>query len=509
MTEYTNIPQYPEPYWRDSVKLEGYPKLDKTIDTDVGIVGGGITGITAAYLLAKQNVRVVLIDAGEVLNGTTGHTTAKITAQHGLIYNELIEHFGEEKASMYYKANLEALEFITKMIKKHDIDCDFKKEDAFLFTNSDSYLSKLELEDKAYSRLKIPGEMVQNMPLNLSMKSAIVMKDQAQYHPLKYLKALLNDAVKNGAQVFENTTATDIEYNKHPAIITRDGQRVTCRYVIQASHYPFYDGQGFYPTRMYADRSYVLAIKSDKQYPGGMYINAEDPTRSIRSTTNNGEDLWLIGGDSHKTGQGKPTIEHYNALEEFAKREIGITEYANRWSAQDLITLDKVPYIGPTTAKQESVFVATGFRKWGMTNGTLAARMITDSILNGSNEYQELFSPSRFQADPSVRKFSSINADVAKHLIKGKLEYTNDIVSDLKVDEATITRIDGNRAGVYKDKQEKLYMVDTTCTHLGCEVEWNSGDRTWDCPCHGSRFSYTGDVIEGPAKKPLKKIKND
>lgn len=509
MTDHKKMPQYPEPYWRDSVELPSFPKLEKSIEADVGIVGGGITGITAAYILAKQNVKVALVDAGVILNGTTGHTTAKITAQHGLIYNELIEHFGTEKTSMYYKANSEAIEFIKNTIKKHDINCDFKQEDAYLFTNSDSYLEKLEMEKKAYDKFNIPGELVKNMPLEVAMKSALIMKNQGQFHPLKYLKALLDDSIKNGAEVYEQTTATDVEYNKHPSIVTRDGHRVKCRYVIQASHYPFYDGQGFYPTRMYADRSYVVAIQSAKKFPGGMYITAETPTRSIRSTRMDDKELWLIGGDSHKTGQGKPTMEHYQALKQYADKEFGISDYAYRWSAQDLITLDKVPYIGPITKEQKSVFVATGFRKWGMTNSTLAANLICDQILNGESDYEELFTPARFQTDPAIRKFTSINADVAKHLIKGKLEYTSDLVSELTADEATVTRIKGKRTGVYKDKENKLHMVDTTCTHLGCEVEWNSGDRTWDCPCHGSRFSYTGHVVEGPAERPLNKVEND
>lgn len=509
MTKHKTMPQFPEPYWRDSVEFSRYPKLDESVEADVGIVGGGITGITAAYLLAKQNVKVVLIDAGVILNGTTGHTTAKVTAQHGLIYNELIEHFGLEKTSMYYKANKEAIDFISETIDNYDISCDFKQEDAYLFTNSDSYLSKLEMEKQAYDKLKIPSELVKNMPLDVSMKSALVMKKQAQYHPLKYLKKLLDNAINKGAQVYENTTAVDVEYNKHPAIITRDGHRVTCRYVIQASHYPFYDGQGFYPTRMYADRAYVVGIDSPKEFSGGMYINAETPTRSIRSTEMGEKELLLISGENHKTGQGKSTMEHYKALEQFAENNFGISDFAYRWSAQDLITLDKVPYIGPTTDEQQTVFVATGFRKWGMTNGTLAAKMISDIILTGESEYQDLYSPSRFQADPAVRKFTSINADVAKHLIKGKLENTTYMVGELKNDEATVTRINGKRTGVYKDNENKLHMVDTTCTHLGCEVEWNSGDRTWDCPCHGSRFSYTGHIIEGPAERPLNKVENE
>src|SRR5690625_3756062 len=500
------MPQFPEPYWRDSVDLPSFPTLDRSIKADVGIVGGGITGITGAYLLTKQNLSVALLDAGVILNGTTGHTTAKITAQHGLIYDEFIQHFGEEKTALYYQASIEAKKLIEEHITEHEISCDYELEDAYIFTNSDKYVSKLETEKKAYEQLGISSELTDQIPLDLRVKSALIMKDQAQFHPLKYLKTLVNEAVKNGLKIFEQTTAVDVEYNKNPAIITRDEHRVICKYVIQASHYPFYDGQGFYPTRMYPERSYVIGIKTPNKFPGGMYINAESPTRSIRNVTMGNEDLLLVIGENHKTGQGKSTIENYYNLQDYANKHFGITKIPYRWSAQDFTTLDKMPYIGPVTKGQNSVFVATGFRKWGMTNGTIAAKIIRDLIIQKESPYAEVFTPSRFQADPALKKFISTNADVAKHLIQGKLEFTNDNVKDLNPDEATITRVNGMRTGVYKDLENKLHAVDTTCKHMGCEVHWNSGDRTWDCPCHGSRYSYTGEVIEGPAKESLNKV---
>ncbi|OZU90179.1 FAD-dependent oxidoreductase [Virgibacillus indicus] len=502
------MPKTSQPYWADSISLPEFSKLEESIKADVGIVGGGITGITAAYLLAKQNVKVVLLDADEILNGTTGHTTAKITAQHGLIYDELIQHFGPEKALQYYNAAEEAKKLIEQNVESLNIDCDYKKEDAILFTNSDSYITQLQNEKKAYDQLKIEHELKDNMPLNIPLKSALIMKNQAQFHPLKYLKVLAEESVKNGAQIYEQTVAVDIEYNKHPSIITKDGHRVTCNHVIAASHFPFYDKESFYFTRMYAERSYIIAVKSPKKYPGGMYINAEEPTRSIRTTNMNDEELWLIVGENHKTGQGKSTMIHYTGLLDFAKQKLGITDFVYRWSAQDLTTLDKLPYIGPVTKEEDNVLVATGFRKWGMTNGTIAAKILSDRILEKDNAYKELFSPARFQADPSIRKFARINADVAKHMVKGKLDNTKNSIDDLSADDATVTRINGKRTGVYKDQNNKIHMVDTTCTHLGCEVEWNSGERSWDCPCHGSRFSYTGEVIEGPAKRPLKKIED-
>lgn len=508
MSFHSKMPQYPESYWREE-ELPSFEKLLEHTSVDIAIVGGGMTGITAGYLLVKEGYKVAILEAGRILTGTTGHTTAKLTAQHGLIYHELINHFGIEKAKLYYEAANGSLNFIQKTVKEKEIDCDYSEEDAYIYSTTDEYTHKVEAEMEAYRQLGINSREVDSIPFNIKTKASIAMNKQAQFHPVKYLRKLLEDFLDAGGIVYENTTASDIGEGDNPVVITRDGHRVKCKHVIVASHFPFVDMMGFYFARMYASRSYVLGVKVEKDFPGGMFYSPDEPTRSLRYTPYNGEKLILVGGEGHKTGQGIDMIKHYIALENFAEKILGITDYPYRWSAQDLITLDKIPYIGPITANRPNILVATGFRKWGMTSGTTAALLLKDMIIEKENPYVELFSPSRFQADPSLKKIISINTDVAGHLIRGKIELVPKEPSDLRNDEGAVVLVNGERTGAYKDAEGKLHLVDTTCTHLGCETEWNNAERTWDCPCHGSRYTYTGEVLNGPTKKPLKKVQMD
>lgn len=505
MSGQNGIPKYPRTYWRE-IDLPKFNRLEGDLSVDVAIVGAGMTGITAAYLLSKQGKKVAVIEAGSVLNGTTGHTTAKITAQHGLLYDELISHFGEENAKLYYDSHSDALGFIRRVINEENIDCDFSGQDAVLYSVTDEYKSKIQTEAEAYKKLGIPHELRTSIPFNIEVKNALVMKDQAQFHPLKYLRALLKKAIDAGCQVFENTTAKDITLEGGTVVHTKEDKKISCGHAIIASHWPFFDKRGLYFARMYASRSYAIGVKSDKEYPGGMYINADSPTRSIRYTPIDGENLLIIGGENHRTGKSEDTEKHYQALSQFSDEVFGKGDYTYRWSAQDLDTLDKLPYIGPLKDGEETILVATGYKKWGMTTGTLAGHILTDYVLNLESPYKKLYHPSRFEADPSLKNAVTFNAAVAGHLVKGKLEYIPMSPNDLEVGEGGVVLVDGKRAGGYKDETGKLYLVDTTCTHIGCECEWNSAEKTWDCPCHGSRFAYNGEVVEGPAIEDLKKL---
>ena len=502
----TQLPQFPQSYWISSVRLPEFPALTHDTEADIAIVGAGMTGITAAYLLSKAGKKVVVLEAGRILSGTTGHTTAKITAQHGLIYDEFIGHFGEDKARLYYEANRDAMRFIRDTIAQESIDCGLADEYACVYAESDLTVENLRNELRAYEKLGIAGELTDRVALPIEVRGALVMPDQARFHPISYLMALTNKAAEAGARIFEQTTAMNVEDGETPVVTTETGSRVRCGLVICASHFPFPDWKGFYFARMHAERSYVLGVKIEERYAGGMYINADDPKHSIRLAEDGNEPLVLIGGEGHKAGQSPCTIRHYDALKTFADSLYRVKEIAYRWSAQDLVTLDKMPYIGKITPGSDRILVATGYRKWGMTSGTAAARLLTSLALGNEDPYRDLFDPSRLHADPDIKSFFKDNADVARQLIAGKTDIVYRTTGSLIPGEGATVRVNGKRAGAYRDPQGRLHVVDTTCTHLGCETNWNDGDRTWDCPCHGSRFSYTGEVIEGPAKEPLAKL---
>ncbi|WNB93965.1 FAD-dependent oxidoreductase [Bacillus sp. NEB1478] len=487
-----------------------YQSVTRNEESEVVVVGAGISGITTAYLLAKEGRKVILIDAGKIMNGTTGHTTAKITSQHGLIYSKLITHLGIDRAKKYYQSNEFAGRFIHDLVKEKNIHCNYEPHDAYLYADTEEGVKKLEKEALAYEHLEIDGDLIKNIPFDIQHKKALVMRNQAHFHPLKYLTALVNELENLGVKMYENTTAADIQESKSDkkaTVITENGHEIKANFVVCCTHFPFFDGMGFYFTRMMAERSYVLAVKTKDKFPEGMYLSVDDTVRSYRTILQDGEKIVLIGGESHQTGQGIPTHLHYEALLKEAKKTLNVERVLSRWSAQDLITLDKVPFIGKLTHKHDHIFVATGFKKWGMTTGTLAAHIIRDYILDRENEYAELYKPQRFQADPSdLKQFIKENADVAKHFVSGKLDKPAKHPQSLKKGEGGSVTLEGERCGGFRDANGELHIVDTKCTHLGCEVEWNSGDRTWDCPCHGSRFTYDGAVVEGPAKKPLKKI---
>lgn len=508
------IPKFSRSLWRAYPPLPSFQPLREDLITDVTIVGAGITGITTAYLLAKEGVQVALLDAGKVIDGTTGYTTAKISSQHGLIYNELIRTIGEDAAKMYYNANQDALSFIRKISDELNIDCELTSQHAYVYSTSSTTEKKIEKEAKAYERLGLHGGYAASNEIELPFewKNALVMRNQAQFHPVKYLHVLLDEFIRLGGKVYEQTRAEEID-NQQPLVKTAEGHQIKSEHVIVSSHFPINDFDGLYFSRLHTERSYALAVRVRSEIPDGMYISADNPTRSLRhSFSPEGEKLLLLGGEGHPVGQSKlETLENYEKLAEFGDHFFGgITEIPYRWSSQDIVTLDKVPYVGQMRTGNNNVLVATGYAKWGMTNGTAAALLLKDLILIQTNPYKELFDPSRSEWKPaSVKSFVKENANVAKELVKGKVKRQDQLLEDLGQDEGALVMVDGKKVGAYRDSSGQCHLVHPTCTHMGCDVEWNNAERSWDCPCHGSRFNYKGEVIEGPAVKDLSEFKRN
>jgi len=492
----------PHSYWMASTPTTNYPKLSQDIKVDVLIVGGGMSGISCAYMLSKEGVKVAILEADRILQGTTGHTTAKITSQHGLIYNKIKNKMSLEMAQQYADANESAIRLIQKIQSDLKIDCDFVHQPSYVFTRQDQYVQKIKDEVETAAQLGIKASYLEEIPLNIPIKAAVRFEDQAQFHPRKYLLALAKEISSKGVQIYEQTRAVDIEENGSYVVTTKDGNKVTAEKVIIASHYPFYNKHGLYFARIYPERSYAIAIRAKEKYLGGMYISEEDPSKSLRSQMSDEGELIIISGEHHKTGQGKDTTDHYEALIAFARDHFTVEDIPYRWSTQDCMTVDDVPYIGHFTSDTPNLYVATGFRKWGMTNSTVSAMLLTDLIVRGKSPYQDVYNPSRKTITASAKEFIKENINVAKELIKGKLSPLPDDF-DIKPGEGKVINGNGERIGAFRDDKGALHLVNTTCTHMGCELQWNSAERSWDCPCHGSRFTYEGDIIEGPAVMPL------
>jgi len=502
-----DLPHYPNSYWREHRGISSFTPISKNGSTDVLIVGAGIVGVTAAYLLAKEGVQVKVIEGSTIASGTTGFTTAKITAQHGPIYQDLIKTFGEKKAKLYFEANQHAIEKVKELVKSLSIDCDLEERHAVIYAETEKGKNDLHLEKEAYDKLNIPGELSSEIPsLPFPVEETLSMLNQAQFHPVKYVSALVKEAQKLGVTFHEDSRAMKIKNGDQITVELRDDLEITANKVLVTSHFPFNDEDGLYFTRLEPKRSYLVCAKVKEIELDGMYINVEKPTRSIRTVQGpNGEPYVLIGGEGHKVGQQKDeTNENYQALASFAKQHYPVESIDYHWSAQDYATLDQIPYVGKTMTGMPNVFVATGFDKWGMSNGTNAAFLLTDLCQGRENPYEDVFTPTRSKMKTKdTQKFLKLNSNVAKELVTGKFTRPSNTIEDLKEDEGKIVLINNHKTGAYKDHQGKLHLVKPTCTHMGCDVTWNDEERSWDCPCHGSRFTYTGKVIEGPAVEPL------
>lgn len=430
--------------WPDSSALPFFPSLKEDCKTEVAIIGGGITGILCAYFLQQMGIDYILLEKDTICSGVTGNTTAKLTAQHGLIYQKLFKHAGSELTKMYLDANLSALSKYSELCRH--IDCDFETQTNYVYSKES--LEELEKEADALQKIGFRATLTETPGLPFETRGAVAFPNQAQFHPLKFLSHIAGNL-----KIYEHSFVRAF----YPKKVVTDEATVTADNIIFTTHFPIDNKHGLYFLKMYQYRSYVIALENAFQHaPGlqGMYLDAATGGISLRNYKN----LLLIGGAGHRSGK---TSGNWQTLRSFADRYYpGAAEQYN-WAAQDCMTLDGVPYIGPYSPNMPGCFVATGFNKWGMTSSMAAAMLLTDLILEKENPYLEVFSPSRSMLKPQL----FINAGEA--------------VKNL------------------------LTISDKRCPHMGCALKYNSAEHSWDCPCHGSRFAKDGSLLDNPANGNL------
>ncbi|HHD2964447.1 FAD-dependent oxidoreductase [Clostridium perfringens] len=472
--------------WSESCKFRKREALNKDIKTDVLVIGAGIAGVLTAYMLKQKGRDVVLIDAAEIASGNTKNTTAKITSQHDLIYSKLIAEFGEEKARQYAKANELAIKKYKEIIEDKRIECDFEEKPAYVYSLNEIDVLKEEVE--AAKNLGIDAEFVDEANLPFKINGAVKFNNQAQFNPLKFLKGISNELI-----IYENTRALEIKEN----LVVTSGGNITANNIVVATHYPIMNAPGYYFMKMHQERSYVLALENTSEIDG-MYIDINKEGYSFRTYNN----LLLLGGISHRTGENEEGGS-YDKLRKVAKELYTKAKEKYYWSAQDCMTIDGIPYIGRYSSETPNIYVATGFNKWGMTSSMVSAMIISDMILEKENDFSEIFSPRRFDLSLSINNIANDLIETAKNFIAQKVYIPSSEIEHIKNGHGGIIEYNGEKVGVYKNKEGKEFFVSTKCTHLGCQLSWNADELTWDCPCHGSRFDYKGRLIGSPATKDL------
>ncbi len=430
-----------ESIWQKGVSGVEFEALAEDTSTDVLIVGGGIAGILCAHKLKKAGVDCMLVEADKIGGGVTGYTTAKITLGHGLIYAQLIQRFGEDRAQMYLNAQLDAAREYASLCRK--IDCDYETMDSYVYSLCNT--EKIKKEIAALNRLGVPAEWSAAQELPMDVAGAVRVKHQAQFHPLKFLYRIAEHL-----PIYENTKVVEFL----PRCVKTNRGTIRFNKLIVATHFPILNKHGLYPLKLYQHRSYVLALKGAR-IPDGMYVDESDTGLSFRPCG----DVLLLGGSGHRTGKQGGC---WQELEDFAKRHYTDADVVGKWATQDCMTLDGVPYIGPYSKATDNVYVATGFNKWGMTNAMVAASVLSDLVCGKENPYADVFSPSRSMLRPQL----AINV----------------VDSMLGLLTPTTPR----------------------CPHLGCALQYNSAEHSWDCPCHGSRFTTNGKLINNPATDDMK-----
>jgi glycine/D-amino acid oxidase-like deaminating enzyme/nitrite reductase/ring-hydroxylating ferredoxin subunit len=489
----------PTSLWLDTAPAPSRPPLTGDLEVDVAVIGAGMLGVCVAALLKEQGARVALLEDDRVGAGVTGYTTAKVSSAHGLVYAKLASKHGAQAARVYGEANQAGLERVARWVSECSIDCDFRRKPAFTYAERGEEVDEVAREVEAARDAGLPVSYTEETDLPYPIAGAIRFEAQAEFHPRRFLLALADAIPGEGSHVFEGTRAHGV-HEGSPCRVQTTGGTVTAEHVVVATHFPFLD-RGLFFARMAPQRSYVVAVRTARPGPQGMYLSTQ--SHSIRSTPAPGGELVLVGGEGHKTGQSD-VPERYRRLEAWARERFEVRSVEYRWASQDNMPADELPFVGGITLHSQRVLTGTGFRKWGLTNGAAAALMLADRIAGRENPWRSTFDSNRLTPRASLPKLVKENANVGLHFVGDRLRPAAvPSLAELAPGEGGIVRDGLQKVAAYRDDDGELTVLSPTCTHLYCHVAWNAAERTWDCPCHGSRFDAHGKVIEGPAVQDL------
>jgi glycine/D-amino acid oxidase-like deaminating enzyme/nitrite reductase/ring-hydroxylating ferredoxin subunit len=494
-------------YWIASTPKTTYPPLAEDVVTRVVLLGGGITGLTTALLLQKQGVETIVVEAEHIGCGVTGHTTGKLTAGQGLAYSSLEKRHGEETARAYASSQTRALDLVFRLVTELGIDCDLERVANHVFAERDSEIEQLEREAEAAERAGLPVELV-DVDVPFPAVRALRLGGQGQFHARKYVLGLAKAYVAAGGRIFERTRATGVEPGRTAATrrVETGAGSVIAENAVLATNAPI-TGKGAFFARVHPYAAYGIAGQVPEGTLEGMWINVGSPTHSLRThPLEDGGRLLVVVGEGHRVGQEEDTQARYDALEGYLRESFPGTDVAYRWSTHDQYPVDGLPYVGRVGGDDDGVYIATGFAGWGLTNGTLAGILLADAVLERENEWAAVFDPERSSLVRAPVSMARENASVAKELVGGKLRRRPDSLDAVPPGTGAILALDGDKVAVFRADDGEVFAVSAICTHMGCDVAWNGAERTWDCPCHGSRFRVTGEVLHGPATRPLERV---